>query len=247
MRGFEIFRTAGDHFVARTPRTAMKAVEAQVLPMEAFITLGTSVKSLAEEPYDLLEIERVLSREDLDLATNRLLVDVFRKLTGNPDQEIALFAAESINLIENRYNRAIEQRKEELDRDGGAHALLELVRLYYEYAQLNRRVASMRDFYLREARGWLEKLPDTLQAGFAAVRPMVMVFVELGLYDRAVMTIDQFGSREEQTSYLLLRAEVEFRRRDFVAVFEICTRLLEREDRLSEEQRRLAAYWLGRE
>jgi len=247
MVGFDFFRIAGRQYRPKTPHSAMKAVEAQVLPVEAFISMGTSVKPLAEEPYNFLEIESMLSRENLDLSTTVTLVEIFRRLIKSSDQEKALFAAESMNLIEGRYNQTIEMRKEELRHEKRPKTLVELARLYYEYSELHRQVATMKDFYLREAHRYIRMLPDNLEADTETVRLIVMIYVELGLYEEALLTLEQFGNRKDETAFLFLRAEVEFRRRNFITVFQICTWLLQRQDQLDHEQKLLIAHWLGHE
>ncbi len=90
MEGYDYFRKSVQRFRPRTPATAFKALEAQILPGEAFTHLGTSIRSIAEEPVDLEEIERVLAREDLDIDTNLLLVRVLERLVRNRDPETAL-------------------------------------------------------------------------------------------------------------------------------------------------------------
>ena len=247
MLGFDFFRTGGRQYRPKTPHSAMKAVEAQILPMEAFISMGTSVKPLGEEPYDFLEIESMLSRADLDLSTTVALVEIFRRLIRSRDQEKALFAAESMNLIEGRYNQAIEERKERLKEGKQPEILLELARLYHEYSELYRQVVTMKNFYLREAHRYIQMLPDNLEADIETVRLIVTIYVELGLYDNALFALQQFASQKDEIAFLFLRAEVEFRRRNFIGIFQICTWLLQRQDQLSREQKLLIAHWLGHE
>ena len=109
--GFDYLRERNIKFKPKTPRAAINAFAARILPIHAFVNMGTSVKPLDEEPYDLDNIERVLARENLDLQTNLLLMRLFERMVRNEDTEIALFAAESMNLIENRYNKNIEALK----------------------------------------------------------------------------------------------------------------------------------------
>ena len=111
MEGFTYFKTVRESFIPKTPDAALKAMEAGLQPGEAFIYRGTSIKPLDDEPLDLDEIARVVEREDLDIQTNLLLMRIFEKLVKSQDAELALFAAESINAIENRYNSSIETLK----------------------------------------------------------------------------------------------------------------------------------------
>lgn len=95
-----------------------------------FIFKSGSTKPLNEEPFDIEAIERLLSRKDLDLEANMILIDIFEKLIFSADQEIALFAAESINIIETRYNSRIEQLKIILEEKDSIEVHAELGKLF---------------------------------------------------------------------------------------------------------------------
>jgi hypothetical protein len=93
MLDFDYFRGATDAYQPRTVNAALRAAEAHLLPIEACVYLGTSIKPLDEEPIDLAAIDQVLSRPRLDLDTNLLLMRILSKLLRNFDVEVALFAA----------------------------------------------------------------------------------------------------------------------------------------------------------
>jgi len=101
-------------FILPRTRGALKAFEEGFAPIEAFIYKSTSSKPIDEQPYDLDEIERILSRPNLDFRTNVVLMEFLKNLIHHEDQELALFAAESINVIENRYNTRISSLKKEI-------------------------------------------------------------------------------------------------------------------------------------
>ena len=65
MSGYEYVRTMRSLYNPRTPRAALVATEAGILPVEALIYKATSVKPLFEEPYDLDDLERVLAQGGL--------------------------------------------------------------------------------------------------------------------------------------------------------------------------------------
>ena len=99
MLDFNYFRGGTDEYRPRTANAALRAAAAHLLPIEACVYLGTSIKPLDEKPIDLDAIDHVLSRQQLDLDTNLLLIRILSKLLRNPDAEVALFAAESIKRI----------------------------------------------------------------------------------------------------------------------------------------------------
>ena len=241
--GFDYLRDRQGKFEPKTPSSAIKAFEARLLPIEAFINMGTSIKPLDEEPYDLDEIERVLAREDLDIETNLLLMRLFERMIKVEDVEIALFAAESINLIENRYNKKIEAVKKEQD-DSSTAALAALSRLYYELAQLHESAASIKNFYLREAHAHLVRLIKNGNPGKKDVGRLINIFIQFGKYENALKILKHYGD-EKDTYFLWLKAELEFKKRNYIGIFQICTWLMQREDQLDSGERRLLAYWLG--
>jgi tetratricopeptide (TPR) repeat protein len=198
-----------------TPAAALRAIEQGVLPSVAFIYRAGSVKPLFEQPADLEEIQRILAKPNLDLDTTLLVLDILYEMLDDADPERALFAAESINGIENRYMERIERLLEAGD------APIELAHLYNDLARIHGRRQSLRSFYLDEGLKWMERAvhekPKT--ADTAALHARLLI--ERGDYDdaREVLTATEDLSRNP--SLLLLLAELEFRQRHFVRVIAI--------------------------
>ena len=92
-----------------------------------------------------------MAGEDLGIDTNLFLLDIFKKLIKHEDPEIALFAAESINAIENRYNKKIENLQELLSQIVDTESLRNLAQLLYELALINQSSITIKKFYLKEA------------------------------------------------------------------------------------------------
>jgi hypothetical protein len=240
MLDFDYFHHSPETYRPATANAAMRAAEAHLLPLEACVYLGTSLKPLDEEPLDLNAIERVLSRPNLDLDTNLLLIRILTKLLRNPDAEVALFAAESINVIETRYTKRIETLKAELKRGKDVEALRCLARQYYELAQIHP--GSIRNFYLREAFGYIKALNKLKRLGKQDIVLMVRILLALGLTDQANRIIAQLPDRED-IAYLRLEMEVAFKRKDITGVQKLADRLQAKGKELDEESRDFLAYW----
>lgn len=240
MSDFDYFRRSPEAYRPRTANAAMRAAEAHLLPLKACVYLGTSTKPLDEEPVDLDAVEHILSRPRLDLETNLLLIRILTKLLRNPDAEVALFAAESINRIENRYTKRIEVLKDKLREKANVDVLRSLARQYYELAQMHP--GSIRNFYLREAFGYIKKLNKLKRLGRRDVVLLVRLLLALGLTDQAKRIIDQLTDREN-LSYLLLEAEVAFKRKDITGVQKLCDRLKTERQHLDEESQAFLSYW----
>jgi len=237
-----------------TARAALRALENDLLPPEAFVFLGTSVRPLDEEPVSLEEIERILAREDLDLQVNLLLMRVLRRLLGSADPEVALFAAESINRIESRYTDRIESLKRRGPRpdtarpeaaqdtapDQDPQALRGLASAYYHLAQIYP--ATIRSFYLREAFGCIKQLRTRKALRREDVSLLVRILLDLRLPGQALGVLKRvrYGT---DPGFLLLEAEVEFQRRNLPRVGEICRQLAGQRHRLGAEALRVLELW----
>ena len=240
MLEFDYFRGATDAYRPRTANSALRAAEAHLLPIEACVYLGTSIKPLDEQPIDLDAIDQVLSRQQLDLDTNLLLMRILTKLLRDPDAEMALFAAESINMIENRYTKRIEQFKASLQEKTEARILRSLARQYYELAQIHP--GSIRNFYLRESFGYIKTLNKLKQLGKQDVVLTVRILLALDLTDQAMRIIDQLADRGDLT-YLRLEMEVAFKRKDITGVQKLCDRLKPDWEKLDEQSQAFLSYW----
>jgi hypothetical protein len=240
MLEFDYFRGGTEAYRPRTANTALRAVEAHLLPIEACVYLGTSVKPLDEEPIDLDAVEHVLSRPHLDLDTNLLLMRILTKLLRNPDAEVALFAAESINVIETRYTKRIEALKASLQGKTDAKVLRSLARQYYELAQIHP--GSIRNFYLREAFGYIKALNKLKRLGRQDVVLTVRILLALDLTAQAKRIINQLADRND-LSYQRLEMEVAFKQKDITGVQKLCDRLKTDWDQLDEESQAFLSYW----
>jgi hypothetical protein len=240
MSGFDYFRGAREIYRPRTANAALRAVEANLLPIEACVYLGTSIKPLDEQPIDLDAIEQVLSRPRLDLDTILLLMRILNKLLGNPNAEMAQFAAESISSIETRYTERIETLKATLQEQTDEEGLRSLARQYYELAQIHP--GSIRNFYLREAFAYVKKLNKLKRLGKEDVVLMVRILLALGLTNQAKRIIDQLAERDD-LQYRRLEMEVAFKRRDIIQVQRLCDRLKSHWEQLDEPSRAFLTYW----
>ncbi|MBN2554068.1 MAG: hypothetical protein JXB06_14925 [Spirochaetales bacterium] len=240
MLDFDYFHHGPDAYQPATANAAMRAAEARLLPLEACVYLGTSLKPLDEEPVDLAAIERVLSRPNLDLDTNLLLIRILTRLLRNPDAEVALFAAESINVIETRYTKRIETLKAALKQRTDKEALRRLARQYYELARIHP--GSIRNFYLREAFGYIKKLNKLKRLGRQEVVLLVRILLTLGLTGQAERIVAQLTDRED-IACLRLEMEVAFKRKDVTAIQQLADRLQARGVQLDEQSGDFMAYW----
>lgn len=217
MDPFDIFRKKeGFQGIPRTPSTSLQAVRQGLLPKEYFIYRGTSVMPLYQLPFDLDELERVLARSDLDIQTKLLLKMIFTSMLSDPDQEIALFAAESINILEHQYTLAIKGLQEELSAENSEDALRGIMLSYYELALLNEQTRTIRDFYFKEALDFFILLEQKFQPATDDIICALRIHIALGNPKEArgllMKTKDLFG---EPMLFEMLLAETEYCARDY--------------------------------
>jgi hypothetical protein len=241
--GFDYIRHLHEHYVPRTPRAALLSVQEDILPIEAFVYKATSIKSLFEEPYDLEELERVLARRDLSFGDAMLLSEIFVAMTGDKDKELALFAAESLGALENRWFRTTESFVGKVRSESCEDAAVyPYARALYEYALIAGRYAAIRNFYLKEAYLVLSEHPESCQdpQGFDM---RIRCLLRLGLLDQAESVIASELGKRSDGELLSMAVEAAFLRKDPRRVHELLAgRDLETLD-LDEEQRVLLSSW----
>lgn len=242
----EFFLDAGSFVLPRTPAGALKAYEAGFCPVEAFVYRSTSAKPIDEEPYNFEEIDRILARPNLDFRTNMVLMGIFEKLIHHGDQEIALWAAESINVLENRYNERVAALRKRLNAGEEIAACnSELGRIHFELALLSGRRPAIKEFHIGQATGFYRDL--------AALRPLdgterntyVRALMEARDYIEAAWLLAQDGTRSIGAEEILLAAEIEYSQKRFDHAMRIISGLVEHLDELDERELAVYAYWMG--
>ncbi len=244
MDGYDYFRNRKESFQPKTPIAALKAYKAGFLPISVFTYKSGSTKPLDEIPYDIEEIERLLSRENLGLETNIVLISIFENLIFSEDQEIALFAAESINIIENRYNKKIEELKQIVENEESAEVFSKLGRLFFELAMLNKERESIKKFFLRESYQYFSNIRNKRKLSAEELNTLIRILLELKLHTNAEDIIEKEKS-EESTAYLFLKAEICFAMGKYSDSRDICLRIQEISDSLTDKEQMTIDYWLG--
>lgn len=243
MDEYKYFRKRRDRFIPKTPNAALKAYRAGFLPISVFTYKSGSAKPLDEVPYDIEEIERLLSRQNLGLETNIVLIGIFEKLIFSEDQEIALFAAESINIIENRYNKRIEKLKRKLESEKTSEIYSDLGRLFFELAILNKKRESIKKFFLRESYSYYSEVRKVRKLTEKELNTLVRILLELKLYMNAADVIHRERT-EESVAYLFLKAEIGFAMGNYAETRDICRKIQDHQGTLTDKEQLIIDYWL---
>ena len=136
------------------------------------------------------------------------------------------------------------EEKEEEENPKKTTILRELSRLHYELSLLYEKIGSMRNFYLKESHTYLSRIVNETSHSKEDIKRLVRIFLKFHLIDQALHTLEIYCDESDPFA-LLLKAEIQYERRDYNSVFRICTWLLQREEQLDETDRRLISYWLG--
>ncbi|MCF6334812.1 MAG: hypothetical protein L3J12_03630 [Spirochaetales bacterium] len=244
MSEFDYFRNKKDRFNPKTPIAALKAYRTGFLPISVFTYKSGSTKPLDEVPYDIDEIEKLLSRKNLGLETNIVLIGIFEKLIFSEDQEIALFAAESINIIENRYNKKIEDIKNNLETDKSSENYSELGRLFYELAILNKERESIKKFFFRESYRYFSEVRKMRRLRDDELNTLIRILLELKLYMNAADILRK-EKTEETVRYLMLKAEIWFAMGNYAETRDILRKVEKSTETLIDKEQSIIDYWLG--
>jgi hypothetical protein len=221
MTGFEYVRAMRRLYNPRTPRAALAAAEAGILPVEAVVYKASSVKPLFEEPYDLDELERVLAQRDLSFPDAMMLAEILDSMTRDSDKERALFAAESLTTLENRWARRVETLRPAYDPNGPwGEGAFPLAHALYEQALIAGRSAPIRNYYLLEAYYILCRRPD-VSSGGPAFDLLVRCLIRLGLLDQAQAEIEGEAQGKSSGELLALTTEIAYLRKDIKRVHEL--------------------------
>ncbi|HUX38333.1 MAG TPA: hypothetical protein VMV44_10570 [Rectinemataceae bacterium] len=219
MRGFHYISSMREFYSPRTPRAALMAAEANILPIEAFAYKAASVKPLFEEPYDLDDLEQFLAQPNLDFAGAMMLSEIFVAMTRAGDKERALFAAESLTSLEDRWARKVDEARRHAAGERAERSFL-LGRSLYERALVAGRTAAIRDHYLREALHFLDEVFGSGTAG-PAFALLIRCLVRLGELDEAEARLAPGLGRGDDGEVLALAVEIAYLRKDVHRIAEL--------------------------
>ncbi|MCA1950450.1 MAG: hypothetical protein LDL24_07745 [Treponema sp.] len=212
MQNFRNLFISKTGFVPRTQAQALKAYMEDIIGPEYYIYRAVNVHPLLEEPWDFSEIDRLLAKKDLDLETITILVTIFDKMLQLPDKEQALFAAESINALEQRYLSTIIAMHKELEMEEKTESVRTIMQAYLSLAAISKKRPLLRTFYLGEAKATFKKLRHILIDPDKDLALYIKILFDLNQLAEArqeiVMSIEQYP---RNTTLHLLAAEYNFK------------------------------------
>lgn len=243
MKEFKLFLEKQTGFEPISPSGALKAFEAGILPITRFIYMGTSIHPIDEKTFNMAQLEQVLNIKNVNIHAKMFVVSVLEKLLKHKDAEIALFAAESLNQLEAEYNTNIEETKEELDRTQDPVLYIRLARLYYEFALINESTNAVKTFYLKEAVAYLKKITRIKKIMRRELKMLIDILLIFKQYTTALNILENIKHKHDPF-FLLLRAEIEYHRKNFTSVFTILEKIKNSDVQMDDRTKNILSYWM---
>jgi hypothetical protein len=124
---FDFYRKIkkSDGYIPVTQRGLRKAFTRGIAGIEFFIEMATSLRPLADEAQNIDEITRLLSQQKLTTNPNLHSVTILRNLIKDQNPEIALYAAEGLNTIENAFIEKIQRIKDRIKENNKSENITE--------------------------------------------------------------------------------------------------------------------------
>jgi len=256
---FKSLLSRKSRFLPKTQAQALMALSEGIIHESFYMYKAVNVHPVFEEPWDLDEIERLLAKPDLDVETTILLMTIFQRLIKQEDKELALFAAESINAVEQRRMRKIQGLKKRLDESKQAKEAgrdeagndkadndnkpsqapsiaRDLAREYRDLGRVCFAQPVLKVFYIEEALSILRKQESTRAPDDRDLELQVELLLELGRNDEACMLVSVLaGEYPENAAYRFLAAKTAYARREFRNIV----------DNLDEHEE-LQSFWMGK-
>jgi hypothetical protein len=195
---------------------------------ERTVFTGDYEKDLARE-LDAESYHEVLRHGSTDQKRNALLrlaqlgehkhFRLIRQCLLDPEHEVRLYAYSELERASRFFEEAIAKRARELKRaPDDAEALLELARSYFAYAASGIHDESMGAFYFRSAERYAA---EARRQGLAEPEPIwiqARALARLDEFEQAKATLQELTPAQQNLpESCVARAELAYRRRDFVA------------------------------
>ena len=222
MMNFRDLMTSSTGFVPRTQAQALQGFSEGVLGPEYYMYRAVNIHPILEEPWDTNEIDRLLAKPDLDEDTAIVLMTVFERMVRGVDKELALFAAESINVLERRFLSRIQRFRKQVALNQAAgqteesdaavlRALRGIIESYRSLAKLCFRRPELKRFYLEEAKRSHDDYASILVDPELDLATYITILLDAGDLDPASMVLLHALTRNPGSRHLhFLAARLSF-------------------------------------
>lgn len=216
---YSFFKRIKTYYNPRTPNSAYLAVIKGAIPKEFYIYKNNFLyspfeKITIDDEYEfnrIKELERLLAKDKRDLELEVKLIDTLEQLALHNNPDIALFAAESINSIENSYNKEIYEIKKVNEEDFSLENIKEIVRLNYQYGYINRRKSEIKRFYYNEALEYLNILDEYNYINRELLIYKIDLYNYFEEFNKSRTLLNEYSDVLSYDLQIQLRCEIEFK------------------------------------
>ncbi|MBN2040050.1 MAG: hypothetical protein JW864_08425 [Spirochaetes bacterium] len=243
---FDFYRKIKDNsaYTPVTQKGLRKAFETGITGIEFYLEMATSLRPLADEAQDIDEITRLLSQQKLTLNPNLNSITILRHLIKDPNPEIALYAAEGINTIENTFIDKILRIKKKIKKTKGREYILRYILglLYVEFARLLKGQKLIQMFYLNEAVSALKTANELKKKNKRILLTVGDTYMLMGKTKKAIRIFSYLYTEYENDPNVLMKlAECFYKDHDYENV-KILTTLASRKAIELDEISKLIIY-----
>ncbi len=245
---FDFYRVDLDkkQYIPVTQRGLRKAFAEDIIGIEFYIVMATSLRPLADEAQDIDEITRLLSQQKLTTKPNLHSITILRNLIKDPNPEIALYAAEGLNTIENSFIEKIQKIKEKISKNHGEKFILHYILglLYLEFAKLLEGQNLIQVFYLQEALSTLKIADELNKNNKRILRALGETYILLKMNKTAIQIFTFLFSEQKATEYMMKLAECYFNIYDYKSVMTLASLAGRYELELDENSQLIIYQWM---
>lgn len=187
---FDYYRNdqPADQYIPKTQHKCRKAFKEGLIGIEYYLEMATSLRPLIDESQDLDEITRLFSQHKLTMRPNPHSVKILRNMIQDPSPEIALYAAEGLNSIENSFIQKIQRVKNRIKNNEGKKYILNYIcgLLYLEFSELLAGQRMIQKFYINESLNHLQLAYDEEPESIRIKRALARIYMLNGNYSVAI-------------------------------------------------------------
>ena len=227
---FDYFRhdQQDDQYIPLTQHKCRKAFTEGLVGIEFYLEMATSLRPLIDESQDLDEITRLFSQHKLTMRPNPHSVKILRNMIQDPSPEIALYAAEGLNTIENNFIQKIQRIKDRIDKNDGKLFILHYLtgKLYLEFSRLLAGQKMIQKFYINESLFHLETAYNENPSNLRIKRGLAEVYMLNENYSLAISLFANIYSYSHDIDSLFHMAHCYYNLHDIARVIDICQKII---------------------
>ncbi len=224
---FDYYRNdqPGDQYIPKTQHKCRKAFKEGLIGIEYYLEMATSLRPLVDESQDLDEITRLFSQHKLTMRPNQHSVKILRNMIQDPSPEIALYAAEGLNSIENSFIQKIQRVKDRIKNNKGKKYILNYIcgLLYLEFSELLAGQRMIQKFYINESLYHLQLAYDEKPEKIRIKRALAQIYMLNEKYPLAVsLFANIYSFHNNDINALFQMAHCYYMLHDIAKVITIC-------------------------